>query len=115
MHFTSSGYTCTHPSLTLLLFIFQLSFLYRYHAERSIGLAKIYKSLKTHHENQFERPWLKPSPFLISIVEAQSSVREEMHFMKEQEKAKAEAKAIVIAKAVAKAEAVADKKEAQTQ
>lgn len=58
---------------------------------------------------------MKPSPFLISIVEAQSSVREEMHFMKEQEKAKAEAKAIVIAKAVAKAEAVADKKEAQTQ
>ena len=66
--------------------------MYRYHAERSIGLAKIYKSLKIHHENQYERPWLKPSPFLISIVEAQSSIREEMYFMKEQKKAKAEAK-----------------------
>lgn len=79
--------------------------MYRYHAERSIGLAKIYKSLKTHHENQFERPWLKPSPFLISIVEAQSSVREEMYFMKEQKKAKAKAEA------VSKVGAEADKKE----
>jgi hypothetical protein len=51
-------------------------------------LAKIYKSLKSHHENLYERPWLKPHPFLISIVEAQSSIREEMYFTKEQKKAK---------------------------
>ena len=36
---------------------------------------------------------MKPHPFLISIVEAQSSVREEMYFMKEQKKAKEEKEA----------------------
>lgn len=82
--------------------------MYRYHAERSIGLAKIYKSLKIHHENQYERPWLKPSPLLIQIVEAQSSIREEMYFMNEQKKAKAAAKAKVEAEAVAKAKAEAE-------
>ena len=60
----------------------------RYNAERNVGLAKIYKSLKSHHENLYERPWLKPHPFLISIVEAQSSIREELYFIKEQKKAK---------------------------
>jgi hypothetical protein len=65
-----------------------LSCLNRYNAERNVGLAKIYKSLKSHHENLYERPWLKPHPFLISIVEAQSSIREEMYFTKEQKKAK---------------------------
>jgi hypothetical protein len=36
---------------------------------------------------------LKPHPFLISIVEAQSSVREEMYFMKEQKLTKEEKEA----------------------
>lgn len=71
-----------------------MSCINRYNAERNVGLAKIYKSLKSHHENLYERPWLKPHPFLISIVEAQSSIREEMYFMKEQKKAKEEKEAM---------------------
>jgi hypothetical protein len=65
-----------------------MSLKYRYNAERNVGLANIYKSLKSHHENLYERPWLKPHPFLISIVEAQSSIRKEMHILKVQKKAK---------------------------
>ena len=70
-----------------------MSLNYRYNAERNVGLAKIYKSLKSHHENLYERPWLKPHPFLISIVEAQSSISKEMYIMKVQKKAKEEKEA----------------------
>ena len=70
-----------------------MSLKYRYNAERNVGLAKIYKSLKSHHENLYERPWLKPHPFLISIVEAQSSIRKEMYIIKVQKKAKEEKEA----------------------
>jgi hypothetical protein len=62
--------------------------MYKYNAERNLGLAKIYKSLKQYHENLYERSWMKPHPFSITIVETQSSITEEMYFMKEQKKAK---------------------------
>lgn len=55
----------------------------RFHAEHTVGLPKIYKALKAYHETHSERYWLKPSKLLISVIESQATLKEEMYFRKQ--------------------------------
>ena len=69
----------------LFLSLISLPF-FSYHAERTVGLPKIYKGLKKHHNVLYERIWLDPCALMVSVVESQSLLKEELFFRAERAK-----------------------------